>query len=789
MPQQGLERTKVPMHTTMNALPSAEEKKTPPAVDNNPAECSGVFDSVEVDSEVDSLWPEECSPSEGIPLEQTLAKRETKAVNCLRLVTILILLGAAILVSVAAYLIMKYDEEDNFEVQFNDLALRLGTYPDLDFACFQVVLLTLAFIRHALGTVEGIHANAKLRVQVIDMLAVSFTSSALTTNQVWPFVKLADFDARTTAARSILGSQYLSVYPYVTKELRKTWEEYTQQADNLGWLNESAVYQKDFWARHNRSSMEILSSRRLHQVPISNLTFVLEDEGIDQPIVNNSVTWNGTHGTNARIYRFGDLENPKDFGELVDEDEDAPGPFFPIWQMSGVSEEVAIRSINYNVLDPYIPAAFLDAFSVVHTLGEAVFAGVWNVDETGYIDENDDYDSREVPVSTLLYPIFDKVVGDDKTVVAVLDVDFEFGNFFTSVLPPNANSIICVVSNCDQVFSYVVTGTRAVYMGAEDLHDPLFDGFMASTLMADFDDSMGGTVYNGANINTKYCPWEVRVYATQDLKDEFVTARPLYYMMVVLGVFLFTCLSFIIYDRLVEHRQKKVMATAVQSDNIVSALFPKTFRDALYDVASKEKREDDTGRGSLAKRKFTSEATQKLAQDDVSERKDQPLVGEPLAMLYPECTVFFADIAGFTKWSSSRSPTQVFTLLETLYEAFDKLADKHHIFKIETVGDCYVCVTGLPEPQANHALLMVNFAHACLGKASKVIKSLAASLGEGTSALSTRIGLHSGPVTGGVLRGKKGRFQLFGDTVNTGKSCLNVLTCFCIVGWHLRLLC
>jgi hypothetical protein len=67
-------------------------------------------------------------------LDQTLAKGETRAVNCLRLVTFLILVSAAILVSVAVYLIMKHDEENTFEDQFNDLAFRLGTYPDPDFA-------------------------------------------------------------------------------------------------------------------------------------------------------------------------------------------------------------------------------------------------------------------------------------------------------------------------------------------------------------------------------------------------------------------------------------------------------------------------------------------------------------------------------------------------------------------------------------------------------------------------------------------------------------------------------
>lgn len=51
----------------------------------------------------------------------------------------------------------------------------------------------------------------------------------------------------------------------------------------------------------------------------------------------------------------------------------------------------------------------------------------------------------------------------------------------------------------------------------------------------------------------------------------------------------------------------------------------------------------------------------------------------------------FADIVGFTAWSSMREPAQVFTLLETLYSAFDELANELGVFKVETIGDCYVC--------------------------------------------------------------------------------------------------
>lgn len=62
---------------------------------------------------------------------------------------------------------------------------------------------------------------------------------------------------------------------------------------------------------------------------------------------------------------------------------------------------------------------------------------------------------------------------------------------------------------------------------------------------------------------------------------------------------------------------------------------------------------------------------------------------------------------------------------------------------------------------------MVKFAHDCMRKVQTLTLVLAESLGEETLNLSFRVGLHSGPVTAGVLRGEKTRFQLFGDTVNT----------------------
>jgi class 3 adenylate cyclase len=108
-------------------------------------------------------------------------------------------------------------------------------------------------------------------------------------------------------------------------------------------------------------------------------------------------------------------------------------------------------------------------------------------------------------------------------------------------------------------------------------------------------------------------------------------------------------------------------------------------------------------------------------------------------------------LVGFTAWASERDPVQVFQLLQAVYHAFDKAARKRHVFKVETIGDSYLAVTGLPEPQPDHAVIMCGFALHCRSKMREVTRKLERTLGPDTGDLSMRFGLHSGPVIAGVL--------------------------------------
>ena len=94
--------------------------------------------------------------------------------------------------------------------------------------------------------------------------------------------------------------------------------------------------------------------------------------------------------------------------------------------------------------------------------------------------------------------------------------------------------------------------------------------------------------------------------------------------------------------------------------------------------------------------------------------------------------------------------------------AFDTLLT-HPPSCVTTIGDCYVAVSGLPVPRQDHAIVMAWFARDCLYRLNNILVELEQRLGPDTADLGMRVGLHSGPIIAGVLRGDRARFQLFGD--------------------------
>jgi class 3 adenylate cyclase len=232
------------------------------------------------------------------------------------------------------------------------------------------------------------------------------------------------------------------------------------------------------------------------------------------------------------------------------------------------------------------------------------------------------------------------------------------------------------------------------------------------------------------------------IYATAGFESRYKTRVPMLASISVACAFLLVVGALAGYENFVRKRDNKVTIAAAVTGGIVSSLFPSSIRTMMFDHTCDD-RTEFTHRGSP----WSEES-------------------RPIACLFPDTTILYADIAGFTAWSSSRPPEQVFILLETIFRRFDRIAHRLGVYKVETIGDCYVAVTGLPDPQPLHAVIMTEFAVECLQQIKQVIKKIGQKLGAGTQDLSMRFGLHSGPVTAGVLRGDRSRFQLFGETVN-----------------------
>jgi class 3 adenylate cyclase len=131
-----------------------------------------------------------------------------------------------------------------------------------------------------------------------------------------------------------------------------------------------------------------------------------------------------------------------------------------------------------------------------------------------------------------------------------------------------------------------------------------------------------------------------------------------------------------------------------------------------------------------------------------------------IADSFPDVTVLFADLVGFTRLSSQIAPGELVLLLDEIFSEFDDLAETYRLEKIKTIGDAYMAVSGLPEPSDHHVEAAANMALDMRAAVTRVGNSLGRSL-------QARIGLHTGPVVAGVIGRKKFIYDLWGDTVNT----------------------
>ena len=552
---------------------------------------------------------------------------------------------------------------------------------------------------YAFTVEEAVHYKSKHLQGALETFAVTIASYARSTDKEWPFETFPFYESVAAQFRNVSSTDVIAFAPIVAPAFQSVeWPLYS--FEEQGWLKDS--YEAMGWTSE--------------PFPIQGQIYDIDSNGL-------VVSSNPNENT------------------------------MPLWQRSAPPKDTAI--INYNLLSQdQVQMTFK---ALVETQSEHGQMGP--VMDMGDVLGENESEQSGTPASLYIQPVMDMVDGRP-SMVATLTCAMEWNDFFTSLIPDDSHSaggsgiVVVVESTCpdntNSVFTYELNGGDPIFLGYGDQHDPSYNNLGHTT----------GLFYNDIQVNN-VCDYVLTIYPTATVEEEMSTNEAAIYTVVMVMLFVLAAVFFVVYDYFVQRQQRAAVAEAARSNAIVSSLFPAEIHDRLFNAA--DNNDDDGTMPIKGESSGSSKDIEKDAFDAVTKNNNkggtaqkfrlqnfldeegekdakmraQPVILEskPIADLFPNTSVLFADISGFTAWSSVREPAQVFTLLETVYKAFDKTAKRRKVFKVETVGDCYVAVTGLPEPVKDHSIIMCRFARECLTQFNHLVTQLEVILGPDTGDL------------------------------------------------------
>lgn len=509
----------------------------------------------------------------------------------------------------------------------------------------------------------------------MDLLAADIRLAAQDSESPWPFVTVPHFEERASKVRRTHQLRKVILLPVVEDWSREMWGN-SSVTHRKEWFNESVEYLSLF-------EDHLLSSKMRN-----------ETKGL---ACGNESHVNTTSNASLPVSQWSPPFSP-------DEDNDGDACLVTPDQIKAANQALSSGLASFGVEIP----------------------NDVNKEINRSVDER-------APVLTIAYPIVDP----SSKVVAILLTTLSWNRLLENVLFQGETALVSVSRPSDEqsVLVFEVDQHGASSLGTSEVVDSTSQ---PRTSMSFFEEEWNArsdvVPVDGAESLNVRVDW----VATTTTASQ----NPTLYAVIVILFFLFCIFLFVVYDRLVQQQRRQVMKHAKRNFRIVKSLFPAGVRDRLLEqqeqatmnstrqakasLETKSSRaaselgdrlsvadlehgrdlsdssdatrtvENTSAPGSPSKamraspkRRLRSflrdrENFSGFSKDDdnASVIPSNAVEQKPIADLFPSCTILFADIAGFTAWSSERDPTQVFMLLGAIYAAFDKVARRRKVFKV-----------------------------------------------------------------------------------------------------------
>lgn len=492
------------------------------------------------------------------------------------------------------------------------------------------------------------------------------TKTTMANTNTWPFIMIENFEQQMELHLKQLDALSISISPYVSTTLRTEWEKFSiRHQENIG------IEEKNITSSFNSNNgSSIIDDENNTIVDDNNDPIDVVVMRGDQNQTTNQTTsiTNGTNGTNTTqftnltyiasggIVPF--IYRKYDNGTIYyDENDDNNDGYYPLWQSSPLSQFES--DINYNLLDD---ESFSNAEQTLTNRRQSVVISPPSMLEGFFVKKF--YDSQiatstsgnvKFPCSTFHIPLYDGFDDASSEMVGILSTTFSWEVFYKNILDDTIESLIMYVEDsCGPTYKFFIDGPEIYFdgMGNHQDYSNQAPNVQVSSAALPF------AFTHGCNVKIHLFPSEDMITSITESSNQTLIVP-----IVTVSIFLCTFGLFLLYDRLVKRSYKKSVKKVERSKSLVESMFPSNIRERVLDID----------------RDKTDKSTTLSRCGSIS-------IAKPIADLHPNTTVLFADIANFTAWSSVREPAQVFTLLETLYTAFDKLAKRFQIFKVETIG-------------------------------------------------------------------------------------------------------